>query len=261
MGEPAVVLHRNELGVAVIRLNRPAQRNALDREMFEGLRDAFTSLDPDVRAAVLTGTGRSFCSGAHHEALGEQAQLGAEERRAGIDWVYETLLLPQRLRVPVVTALNGHAIAAGAVLALMGDLVVAAEGAKLGLGFVRLGLYPAVGATWWLPRAVGRHRAFEILALGDVLVADQAKDLGLVNRVVPADCLEEEAMALAERLAAGPPMALSRIKAAINAGASSTLEAALTLDVEYQSACASSLDFQEGLHSVIEQRTPQFDGR
>ncbi|RMF24597.1 MAG: hypothetical protein D6760_02965, partial [Deltaproteobacteria bacterium] len=136
-----------------------------------------------------------------------------------------------------------------------------AEGAKFGLGFVRLGLYPAVGLTWWLPRLVGRYRAFELLAIGETFTAEQARQLGLVSAVHPGETLLERALALAGRLAAGPPLAIERIKTAMRAGESSALEAALTLDIEYQAACASSEDLREGLAAFVERREPVFRGR
>jgi len=263
MSKPAISIEHRDGGVVLLQLDRPEQRNALDREMFEALADTFDTVDKDrsARAVVLTGAGNAFCSGAHHSALLEQAALDPEQRRAGIASVSEILLRSRRCRLPVVCAVNGHAIAAGAVLALSGDLVVAAESAKIGLGFVRLGLYPAVGSTWWLQRLVGRYRAFELLALGDVLTAERACERGLITAVHSRESLMEEALALAGRLAAGPPMAMERIKAAMRAGESSTLEAALTLDVEYQAACAASEDLQEGLAAFLERRDPVFRGR
>lgn len=262
MASDAVLTEQHENGVAVLRLNRPDDRNALDEETFAALRTAFADVEADttVRALVLTGSGRSFCSGAHHSTLIGQAQLSASERRAAIREIYDTVLTPRRSRMPVVSAVNGHAVAAGAVLALSGDLVLAADSAKIGIGFVKVGLYPAVGLTWWLPRLVGRFSAYEMLALGDILTAEEAQRLGLVSRVLPADQLEEEAIALASRLAQGPPLALAHLKSSMRANEAGTLESALMLDVEYQALCAESEDMQEGLRAFMEKRAPIFRG-
>ena len=263
MSDAPILIERLDGGVALLRLNRPDDRNALDEEMFAALGAAFAEVEADtaVRAAVLIGSGKSFCSGAHHSILLGQGQLTPGERREAIRGIYDTLLTPRRSRLPVVTAVNGHAVAAGAVLALAGDLVLAADSAKIGIGFIKIGLYPAVGLTWWLPRLVGRFKAFEMLALGDTLTAEQAHALGLVTQVHPKDALETEAVALATRLAQGPPLALSRLKTAMAAGEEGTLESALMLDVEYQAICAESEDMREGLSAFMERRDPAFTGR
>jgi enoyl-CoA hydratase/carnithine racemase len=258
----AITLEQHE-NVALLRLNKPDQRNALDMDMFRALQMRFDSFitDTATRAVILTGSGNSFCSGAHHSTISDQANLDDCQRRRGIKWVYDLLLSARRCPLPVITAINGHAIAAGAVLGLSGDMVVASSQAKIGLGFVKLGLYPAVGATWWLPKLVGRYKAFEILALGDVMTAEQAFEVGLLNKVVPSESLEKEAMNLAKRLAAGPPMAIGRIKSAMVAAESSSLEGALNLDVEHQSSCDSSMDLSEGLKALLEKRDPVFQGK
>lgn len=249
--------------IGILTLNQPENRNALTPELMQEYRKGMEELgsDDSVRAVILTAAGKSFCSGAHFAAIAEQAQMAPAERHSGIRWVYDTLLMPRRLRVPVVAAVNGHAIGAGAVLAISCDLVLAAEGAKLGLGFVKLGLYPGVGASYFLPRILGIPKAFELMTLGDVLGAKEAVELGLIRSAVPGDALMTEAKKLAGRLAAGPPVAIRMVKYAIYRNLETPLEAVLEYDAHAQALAATTEDVQEGLKATLEKREPVFQGK
>ncbi|CAM5481399.1 enoyl-CoA hydratase [Streptomyces avidinii] len=258
------VLHRIGNGVSWITLNRPDAMNAVTWDQRERvialLGDA--SADPGVRAVVVTATGKGFCAGA--DLRGAPATT---ERVAG-DVARMIRLGAQRLitavldcEKPVIAAVNGTAAGIGAHLALACDLVIAAEPARFIEVFVRRGLVPDGAGAYLLPRLVGPQKAKELMFFGDAVPAAEAERLGLVNKVVPAEALEDTAREWAERLAQGPTRALAMTKQLVNASLDSDRATALAAEATAQELNMTTADANEGVASFVERRTPKYLGR
>ncbi|HEX7708770.1 MAG TPA: enoyl-CoA hydratase-related protein [Thermoanaerobaculia bacterium] len=249
--------------VATITLNRPEKLNSFSGTMREELRKALLACDQDagVRAVVITGAGRAFCAGGDVDYMaGLQKQRDFTAFRRLLDAGRDVILQIVTMRTPVIAAVNGVAAGAGCNLALACDYRIASEQAKLSQSFVRIGLHPDWGGTWLLPRLVGRSRAFEIMASGRMVTAEEALRLGMVDRVVPGDDLQPETAQLATLVAAAPPLAISGIKRALAAPEIEALRNQLELEAEHQLRCFSSNDAAEGMAAFFEKRTAQFSG-
>ncbi len=249
--------------VATITLNRPQRLNALTFEVYKELRDTFQRLDaePGVRAIVITGAGRAFCSGGDVEdiigaLLGRDLKALQDFTRLTCDLI----LAMRRCRRPIVGALNGTVAGAGAVIAAACDIRVAAESAKIAFLFTKVGLSGAdMGAAWLLPRIVGYGRASEMLLTGDFVDAPRAFEIGLYNRVVPQAQVLPEARAIAEQLARGPSAALGVTKQALEAEAALDLEAALAFEAEVQAQLMQGPNFRAAHEAFRAKREPRFD--
>ncbi|MDT9690542.1 enoyl-CoA hydratase-related protein [Streptomyces sp. P9(2023)] len=279
------VLHTVENGVSWITLNRPEAMNAVTWDQRERvialLGDA--SADPDVRCVVLTATGRGFCAGADLRGApasgsgsgsgsGERSEMGVPPAggwgRVPGDVARTIRLGAQRLiaavldcEKPVIAAVNGTAAGIGAHLALACDLVLAAEPAKFIEVFVRRGLVPDGGGAYLLPRLIGPQRAKELMFFGDAVTAHEARELGLVNLVVPAEELEKTAREWAERLAQGPTRALALTKQLVNASLDTDRTTAFAAEAAAQEINMTTRDANEGVASFVERRTPRYEGR
>ncbi len=249
-------------GVATLTLNRPERLNALTFDVYAELRDGIDALgaDPDVRAVVLTGAGRGFCSGGDvREIIG--ALVGRTEAEL-LDFARLTCDLVRAQRgcpKPIVAAVNGVAAGAGAVIALASDVRIAARSATFAFLFTRVGLSGAdMGAAWLLPRVVGLGRATELLMTGAAIDATEAHRIGLVNRVVDDAEVVAAATALAADLAAGPAMALADTKRALDEEAALTLSEALGEEARRQAALMHEPDFAEAFRAFSERRPPRF---
>lgn len=258
------VLHRTDNGVSWITLNRPEAMNAVtwdQRERVIALL-AEASADPAVRAVVITATGKGFCAGADLRgapATGDRvAGDVARMIRLGAQRLITAVLDCEK---PVIAAVNGTAAGIGAHLALACDLVIAAEPARFIEVFVRRGLVPDGGGAYLLPRLVGPQKAKELMFFGDAVPAAEAERLGLVNKVVPAEALEETARAWAERLAQGPTRALAMTKQLVNASLDGDRAAALAAEATAQEINMTTADANEGVASFVERRTPKYLGR
>ncbi|MGW5116576.1 enoyl-CoA hydratase/isomerase family protein [Streptomyces noursei] len=260
----ALVLHAAHDGVAHLTLNRPDALNALTWDMRERLiaHLADAAADPDVRAVVLTATGKGFCAGADLRgapAAGDRvAGDVARMIRNGAQRLVTAVLDCEK---PVIAAVNGTAAGIGAHLAFACDLVLAAESARFIEVFVRRGLVPDGGGAYLLPRLVGPHRAKELMFFGDAVPAAEAARLGLVNRVVPDEELAKTARAWAERLAAGPTRALALTKALVNASLDGDRGTSLAAEATAQEINMTTADAQEGVASFVERRRPTYRGR
>lgn len=259
MTRNAKLLVSLEGGVKRITFNRPERRNSVDRETVGLLRAAVEESAGDgTRVVILTGAGDSFCAGADLAATSASDIATFDVTRSLRENVNPTVLAMRALPVPVIARVHGHAVGVGCNYALACDLIVASEQALFGQVFVKIGLMPDGGSTYFLPRLVGYHKAFELMATGDIIGAEEAYRLGIVNRVVPFAELDKAVDTLAARLASAPAVALSRIKAGLNHGAQSDLAAALDFEAVNQDACFHSPDFVEGVTAFLEKRKAVF---
>jgi enoyl-CoA hydratase/carnithine racemase len=249
--------------VATITLDRPERLNALTFEVYTELRDTFRALDtePGVRAIIITGAGRAFCSGGDVEdIIGALFSRDADGLLQFTRLTGDLILSIRQCRRPVVAALNGTVAGAGAVIAAASDIRIAAESAKIAFLFSRVGLAGAdMGAAWLLPRIVGMAHASEILLLGDFISAERAAQIGLYNRVVPADRLMPEATEVAVRLARGPSASHGVTKQALNEEASMDLVAAIEYEARVQARCMQHPDFREAYEAYRAKREPKFE--
>lgn len=251
--------------MAVITFDRPDKLNALTFGVYRELSDLFAALQDDarVRAVVVTGNGRAFCSGGDvHEIIGELVKYEPPALLAFTRLTGELILRMRRLRKPIIAALNGVAAGAGAVIALASDFRIMAATAKIAFLFVRVGLAGSdMGAAFLLPRVVGLARATELLMLGDAVPAEACERLGLANKVCPPEALLGEARALAARLARGPGFALGMTKELLDRELSMTLEQAIEAEAQGQQICMLTRDFREAYEAFAARREPKFEGR
>lgn len=256
---PSLIVCR-EGAVATIAFNRPQALNAIDVPMAQGFLAAVKAIaaDPGVRAVLMRGEGKGFMAGGDLALLGADPQGGAA---ALIGPLHEALVVLAGLDAPVVAQVHGVAAGAGLSLMLQADFVLAAEGTRFNLAYVNIGTSCDVGASWALPRRVGLRRALEIALLGDTLEAADAEQMGLVNRVLPADTLPAEAMALAQRLAAGPTVALGQLRRLIRGSLGRELAAQLDAEAAAFQICAASADFRLGVDAFFARKKPDFTGR
>lgn len=254
------LLTSREGAVAILRFNRPQALNAIDVPMAQAFLAAVRGLaaDPGVRALLLCGEGKGFMAGGDLGVLSADPQGGAA---ALIGPLHEALQLLATLDLPVIAQVHGVAAGAGLSLMLQADFVLAAKGTRFNLAYVNIGASCDVGASWALPRWVGLRRALEIALLGDMLDAEAAERMGLINRVVDADALPAEAMALAQRLAAGPTRALGQLRRLLRGSMERNLPAQLAAEEAAFQACAATADFREGVDAFFARRKPAFQGR
>ncbi|HYO63050.1 MAG TPA: enoyl-CoA hydratase family protein [Pyrinomonadaceae bacterium] len=263
MIETRSFLYEAREGVGWITLNRPERLNALTFEVYRELTDTFAALrdEDEVRAVVITGAGRAFCSGGDvRDIIGE---LQGRDTRGLLEFTRMTCELVRNIRLlrkPVIASLNGTTAGAGACIALAADLRLAAPSARIAFLFVRVGLSGAdMGAAYLLPRVVGLTKATELLYTGDFITAEEAERIGLYNRVVPADSLEGETRALAERLARGPAFALSMTKEMLDREWEVSLDTALEWEAQAQATCMQHPDYAEAYLAFMEKREPVFE--
>jgi 2-(1,2-epoxy-1,2-dihydrophenyl)acetyl-CoA isomerase len=244
--------------VQTITLNRPEVLNALDAATKRLLLDAVRAArDPEVRAVVVTGAGRGFCAGQDLAEFGDAPDVGAALRAT-----YHPIALGIReLEKPVIAAVNGPAAGAGLSLACLCDIRIAADAASFTPGFVRIGLIPDSGGSFFVARILGPARAFEWMSSGCKLSADEALAWGLVSEVVPAEGFAARVAELAAELAALPTRAIAMNKRLFDHAWTATLEEQLELEAQLQSAAARSDDFAEGVAAFKEKRAPEFRGR
>ncbi len=260
------ILYEKGDGVANVALNRPKKLNAFDGRMHEELHDALedAASDDGIRCVVLRGEGRGFSAGADLAQVmeteapdGGRPDLGEYLRRTYGRLVRRMVSMEK----PIVGALHGPVYGAGVGIALACDLRVAAESAKFSVAFVKIGLMPDAGVTFFLPRVVGLGRTMEMSVLGDAVDAAEARRIGLVNKVVSDDALAGESVALAARLAAMPTQAVARTKRALYASFERDLDSALEGEAEGQTFCGFTEDHAEGVAAFFEKRAPDFAGR
>jgi len=264
MPSGALVLEARAGAVLTLTLNRPDRLNALNVELGSALVSALgrAAEDPSVRVVVLTGAGKAFCAGGDIAALRHARLRNAGHELEGLLRAgSEIVLAIADMAQPVLAAVNGPAAGAGMNLALACDLRMASEQASFGQNFAKVGLFPDFGGTYLLPRLVGPGRAAEMFYTGEMISAAEAERIGVVNRLVPHERLAEEARALAERLAAAPPLAARAVKRTLFGAERAQLARALEAEAKQQVECFLSGDCLEGLNAFFEKRPPKFQGR
>ncbi len=253
-----------DAGVATITLDRPDRLNALTFAIYEELRDVIAALDhePDVRAVIITGEGRAFCSGGDVEdIIGELFSRDMQGMLAFTRVTGALIANIRKLRRPVIAAVNGTCVGAGAVMALACDFRIASEKAKFGFIFPKVGLCGAdMGAAYLLPRVIGLARASELLFLGDIVTAEDALRIGLVNKVVPNDECVAEARKLAVRLASGPAFAHAMTKQMLESEHTMALAEAIEAEAQAQAICMMHPDFRAAFDAWTEKRPIHFAG-
>ncbi|HEX7023779.1 MAG TPA: enoyl-CoA hydratase-related protein [Gemmatimonadales bacterium] len=262
MTAPSILFEPKD-GVARITLNRPDVLNSFDKAMSARMLEvlAQAARDPALRAVYLTGAGRAFCAGQ------DLAEAVAREGRGVIDFAehlrrtYNPIVRAIRaMPKPVVCGVNGAAAGAGANIALACDLVIASADAKFIQAFINIGLVPDSGGTFFLPRLVGTAQAAALMMLGQTVGAAEAKEMGLIYKVVPAGTLEEGGFGIARQLAGQPTAALALIKRLLQASLHNTLEEQLELEAETQARAGRTNDYAEGVRAFLEKRKPCFTG-
>ena len=258
-----VLLVERDGHVAVLTMNRPHARNALDTALLKRLPEALADVaaDASVRAIVLTGAGHAFCAGADLKAAMSRGSSAFDAIDTTIDEYHAIIHAITSAPKPVIAAVDGAAVGFGCDLALSCDLRVMSTDGYLQEKFVKIGLMPDGGGTFWLPRLIGLGRAMEMLLFGESVPAEKAVAMGLANRVVPVAQLRDEAMTMARTLAKGPPIAFAEMKRAVRASLDGTVDSALALEKKGQLRCLASADCMEGIMAWMEKREPTFAGK
>ena len=254
--------------VAILTLNRPDSMNALgapgDGDEVAAVCEQINA-DNAIRCVVLTGAGKAFSAGGDVKAMKNRTGAFAGSPVAIRDGyrknIHRIVKAIYNLEVPSIAAVNGAAIGLGCDVACMCDMRIAAEGARFGVTFLKLGIIPGDGGAWLLPRTIGMSRACELLFTGDIIDAATAADWGLVSKVVPADALMDEALALAARIAAQPPHALRLAKSLLKQGQTASYDTIMEMSAAAQAISHMTEDHMEGVDALLEKRPANFKGR
>jgi len=259
------LLYETKDRVATLTLNRPDRLNALGGTLREDLTAGLTRAidDPDVRVIVITGAGKGFCAGGDVKAMQDANQAGRgrplmERVAPSRD---RTVLLMRDSPKPLIAAVNGAAAGAGMNLALACDIRLASSAARFSQAFVRRGLHPDWGGTYFLPRVVGMAKACEMIFTGQIIDAEEARHLGIVSAVHPPERLLPATYELATKIALGPPVAIRLARRALYRNADADLQSSLEFETFAQNICADTEDAREGIRAFVEKREPTFSGR
>ena len=246
--------------IATVTINRPERKNAVTGDMWAQLAETFRTIaaDPDVRCVIITGAGGEFCSGADLSARNSTGR--PVHQLAAMRHVNDAALSLHRMPQPTIAKVRGVAVGAGCNMALGCDLVVASENARFSEIFAKRGLSLDFGGSWLLPRRIGLHRAKELALFGDIISAADAREMGLVNRVLPDAELDAFVDGWAQRLAAGPPIALALTKRMLNNAMNVTMEEALDDEGAAQTVNFGTKDTLEAMEAFMQKREPRFKG-
>lgn len=258
-----LLIDRPADGVVVLTLNDPDRRNVMSDEMTAQWVETISSLrtDAGVRAVVVTGAGTAFSSGGNTGWIASEPDATVDSLRTRMIAFYRAWLSIRELEVPVIAAVNGHAIGAGLCLALAADLRYAADGALMGAPFVKLGMHAGMAATYLLPNVVGEAHARDLLLTGRLVDADEALRLGMVSRVLPKESFRDEVIEIAAWIARTAPIASRYTTLALRDGGHASFETAIQWEALAQPITLATADLQEGIAAAREKRPPQFLGR
>jgi len=247
-------------GIAAIRLNRPDRLNALDFALAQALLDALAQVDADrsVKVVTLTGEGRAFMAGGDISIFHQAGEKASEQAAKLIALFHQIVRLIRHMKPPVIVGVQGAVAGGGLGLALACDLVIAADNASFVPAYTRIGTSPDGGTTWSITRLIGQRRALEWLTLGDPLGATEAATIGLINRVVEPDRLDDEVAALAQRICKGPALAFASVKRLVHQAPANSFDQQLEAEREGFLAAARTKDFREGIAAFFERREPVF---
>jgi 2-(1,2-epoxy-1,2-dihydrophenyl)acetyl-CoA isomerase len=264
METPKILLFEVREHVAHITLNRPEVSNAMNLEMAREFYEAASECEQrsDLRAVLITGAGRAFCSGGDVKSFAaqESSRLPAYYRRITL-FLHQAIHRLARMRAPVVMAVNGTAGGGGMSLACAGDIVLASESARFTMAYTQIGLTPDGSSTYYLPRIIGLRRTLELALTNRVLNAREAETIGLVTRVIPDDQLMAHAQTLVAELAKGPTQAYGGVKRLLYTATNTSLAEQMELETEWLTEMAGTTDVQEGIAAFLAKRPPQFSGR
>ncbi|HVF91850.1 MAG TPA: enoyl-CoA hydratase [Blastocatellia bacterium] len=262
MGSSEKLLVTLEDGIKRITFNRPERRNSVDHDTIALLYEAIQrSAEDESKVVILSGAGDAFCAGADLQSTNESDIRSFHVTASLRAQTNPTILAMRALAKPIIARVHGPAVGVGCNYALASDIIIASDQAKFGQVFVKIGLMPDGGSTFFLPRLVGYARAFELMATGDLISAREALSLGIINRVVQVEELDGNVNQMAERLAAAAPIALAKIKEGLNYGQKTDLASSLDFEAVNQGACFHSDDFIEGVKAFLEKRKPTFTGK
>lgn len=258
-----LLIDRPADGVVVLTLNDPDRRNVMSDEMTAQWVETISSLrtDAGVRAVVVTGAGTAFSSGGNTGWIASEPDATVDSLRTRMIAFYRAWLSIRELEVPVIAAVNGHAIGAGLCLALAADLRYAADGALMGAPFVKLGMHAGMAATYLLPNVAGEAHARDLLLTGRLVDADEALRLGMVSRVLPQESFRDEVIEIAAGIARTAPIASRYTTLALRDGGHASFETAIQWEALAQPITLATADLQEGIAAAREKRPPQFLGR
>jgi len=254
-------------GVGIITLNRPESLNALSEEMTKGMIDAASRFERDasVRCVLVKGAGEHFMAGGDVKGFYERLKANQAEHAAGLEWrvnmMHAIIYSFRRMKKPTVVSVQGAAAGFGLSLMMAADLAIASDDAFFTLAYANIGFSADGGATYWLPRLVGTRKALEIAYLAERFDANKAKELGIVNFVVPRASLEAETQKLVTRLANGPTFAYGEVKKLMHDSLESDFDGQLHREAEAIARCAASADHLEGVTAFVEKRKPAFKGK
>lgn len=260
---PFLRVERPREGVALITLDDPDRRNVMSDQMTDSWVRAVDAIEADdgVRAVVVTGAGTAFCSGGDIGWIASEPDATVDHLRHRMLPFYRAWLSIRRLEVPTIAAINGAAIGAGLCMPMACDIRYAAAGAKMGAPFVKLGMHPGMAATYLFPDVVGRAAARDLLLTGRIVEAEEARALGLVSRVLPAETFLDDVLDTAAQVAGTAPLASRWTKVALAGAGHPDIEAALQWEALAQPATLATEDLQEGITAAKEKRDPRFRGR
>jgi enoyl-CoA hydratase len=250
------ILLEKEDGIATITFNRPDALNALNNqtraEFYSAMKDV--AADNNIKVVILTGAGRAFVAGSDIKELKQTTSLDAHN-------IHRLGMVVEKMEKPVIAAVNGFALGGGCEIVMACDIIIASDKARFGQPEINLGIIPGGGATQRLPRLVGVCKAKELILTGDIIKAEEAEKIGLVNRVVPGENLMATAKEIAKKIASKSQATVRLAKDVINKGMQTSLETGLDYEREIYSLCLTLEDKEEGINAFIEKREPQFKGR
>lgn len=258
-------IYSKENGIAIITMNRPEQRNALNSTLFQGIYASVedAAQDDEIKVIIITGTGEAFCSGADVKAMAAGQLQRAEEKVAKDPEPGKRAPFAMQFRncpKPIIAALNGVAVGVGLDLALSCDIRIASEKARVTVGYVRRGMVPAAGSAWYLPRLLGLDKALKVIWTSEMIDAKEMEQLGLATMVVPEDELMDAAIELAEQIAKAPMLAVKAAKQAVYESMNVDIQESLDLTMRIRSELLGTRDYKESATAFVEKREPTFKG-